>query len=55
SASEPPYLMTDDERRFEVGDIPGTDIELSSISSTQLVLKQAEKLMVLILPGENTN
>jgi hypothetical protein len=55
SASEPPYLMTDDERRFEVGDIPGTDIELSSISSTQLVLKQAEELMVLTVPGENTN
>jgi hypothetical protein len=55
SASEPPYLITADERRYEVGDIPGTDIKLSSISSTQLVLKQAEELLVLTLPGENTN
>jgi hypothetical protein len=39
SASEPAYVMTTGEWRFEVGDIPGTDVELSSITSTQLVLE----------------
>ena len=55
SASEPTYLMTADGLRFEIGEIPGTDIELSSISTTQLTLRQAKELMVLTLPGESTN
>jgi hypothetical protein len=55
SASEPAYLMTDDERRFEIGDFPGTDVELSSISSTQLVLKQADELIVFTLLDERAN
>ncbi|MDB4224106.1 hypothetical protein N9850_10075 [Granulosicoccus sp.] len=53
SASEPAYVMTTGERRFEIGDIPGTDVELSSITSTQLVLKQAEEVIVFTLPNEN--
>lgn len=54
SASEPAYVMTTGERRFEIGDIPGMDVELSSITSTQLVLKQAGEILVFTLPDENT-
>lgn len=51
SASEPAFLMTEDDRRFEIGNIPGTDVELSSITSTQLVFKQAEEVLVMALPN----
>lgn len=55
SASIPAYVMTDNEERFEIGAIPGTDVELSSISSTQLVLKRDEELLVFALPDVSVN
>jgi hypothetical protein len=55
SATVPAYVMTDDEQRFEIGAIPGTDVELSSISSTQLVLKRDEELLVYALPDATVN
>lgn len=54
SASEPAYLMTGDKQRFEVGEVPGTNVELTSITSTQIVLKQAEELLVFALPDVST-
>lgn len=50
SATDPAYVMTNDMRRYEVGGFPRSDIELSSISSTKLVLKRHEELMVFALP-----
>lgn len=53
SASEPAFLMTDDERRFEVGAIDGTDLVITNISSTRLVLRRDEELLVYALPDES--
>jgi hypothetical protein len=55
SSSEPAYLITVDERRFEIGDILGKDVQLASVSATQVVLKQAGELMVFALPGVDAN
>lgn len=55
SASEPAYLITEDLRRFQVGDIPTTGIEVTDISSTQLVLKQGEESIVFDLPIDKVN
>ena len=55
SASEPAFLMTDDERRFTVGDNLGVGVELTKISTTQLVLKEAEAILVFPMPVESAN
>jgi hypothetical protein len=55
SATEPAFLITDDQQRFEIGEVPGTHVELSSITSTQIVLKQAEELLVFALPDVSTH
>lgn len=53
SASEPAFLITDDEQRFQVGDVLGANVELTRISSSQLVLKQAGEMLVFALLDES--
>jgi len=55
SASEPAFLITDDERRFQVGDALRANVELTRISSTQLILKQAGEILVFALLDESVN
>jgi len=55
STSEPAYLITEGEQRFEIGNIPGTDVQLSNITSKQLVLKQSEEVLVFPLPDASAN
>ena len=55
SATEPAYVLTDDEQRFEVGAVLETDAEISSISSSQLVLKEADEFLVFVLPDSKVS
>lgn len=50
SASESAYVLTEDERRFEVGSaVNGTTI-LAAVTTQQLILEQAGERMIISLP-----
>ncbi len=50
SASKPSYVITADERRFDVGSVVDDATTLAGVTSHQLIFEQAGDLMVISLP-----
>lgn len=50
SASEPSYVVTADERRFDVGGVVDDTTTLAGVTSHQLIFEQAGDLLVISLP-----
>ncbi len=50
SASEPSYVVTADERRFEVGGVVDETTTLAGVTSHQLIFEQTGDLLVISLP-----
>jgi len=50
SASKPSYVITADERRFEVGSVVDDTTTLAGVTSHQLIFEQTGDLMVISLP-----
>lgn len=50
SASEPVYVVTEDDRRFDVGSEINDQTTLAGVTSQQLILDQAGDLTVISLP-----
>lgn len=50
SASEPAFVVTEDERRFEVGSAIDEDTTLAGIMAHRLILGQADDMIVVSLP-----
>lgn len=50
SATEPSYVVTEDERRFDVGGVIDDATTLAGVTSHQLIFEQAGDLLVISLP-----
>lgn len=50
SASEPSYVVTEDERRFDVGGFVDDTTTLAGVTSHQLIFEQTGDLLVIALP-----
>lgn len=50
SAAEPSYVMTADEKRFDVGGVIDDETTLAGITGHQLIFEQSGDLMVISLP-----
>ena len=50
SASEPVYVVTEDERRFGIGSEIDAQTILAGVTSQQLILEHAGALTVISLP-----
>ncbi len=50
SASEPVYVVTQDERRFDVGSTVNEETTLAGVTAQQLILEKSGDLMVISLP-----
>lgn len=50
SASEPAFVVTEDDRRFEVGSAIDEDTTLAGIMAHRLILGQADDMIVVSLP-----
>lgn len=55
SASEPLYVLTDDERRFDVGGSVDEQTTLAGITGQRVILERAGELMVINLPKPTAN
>ena len=53
SASEPVYVVTEDDRRFEVGSEIDPQTTLAGVTAKQLILEHAGDLTVISLPDPN--
>lgn len=50
SATEPSYVMTEDQRRFEVGGVINENTTLAGVTGHQLIFEQSGDLLVISLP-----
>lgn len=50
SSSEPSYVITEDERRFDVGGVVDDTTTLAGVTSHQLIFEQSGDLLVISLP-----
>lgn len=50
SASEPVYVVTEDERQFELGSLIDDETSLAGVATDQLIIERAGDLTILSLP-----